>query len=232
MRQATTTMNGNGRAPTLERPRVQPAVARQRRPLRALALVMVAALCAGGFALMFSRAGQRQPVLVIARTVPTGVAISGDDLTVVRLSADSRLHPIPVSARAKVVGHTANSTLVAGTVLTESHFGERAGPKQGESIVAVQLKGARGAPPSVSPGDRVQIVLVASGADASRADPASSQKLGTVMGEGRVLAVDRPRSSSDNAATVSLIVAETLAPTVSGAASAERLTLVVVGRGQ
>jgi flagella basal body P-ring formation protein FlgA len=63
-------------------------VARERRPLRALVLVMVAAGCAAMFALMFSRAGDRQPVLVVARTVPAGVAIAPEDLTVLRISAD------------------------------------------------------------------------------------------------------------------------------------------------
>ena len=230
MRQSTT-LNGNGRVSTLDRPRVEPAAARQRRPLRALVLVMVAAGGAALFALMFTRAGDRQPVLVVARTVPTGVAIVAEDLTVLRISAESGLRMIPASARERIVGRTANSALVAGTVLTESHFGERAGPKAGESIVAVQLKGPRGAPPSVRTGDRVQVILNVTGADANRNDPANAQRLGSVMGEGRVLAVDRPRSSSDNAATVSVIVPDALAPTVAGAAAAERISLTVIGRG-
>ena len=230
MRQPTT-LNANARVPTLDRPRVEPAPARQRRPLRALMLVMVAAGSAAVFALMFSRAGDRRPVLVVARTVPTGAAIGVDDLTVVRISAESGLRMIPASARERIVGRTANSALVAGTVLTESHFGERAGPKPGESIVAVQLKGPRGAPPSVRVGDRVQVILNVTGADANRNDPGATQRLGSVMGEGRVLAVDRPRSSADNAATVSVIVADALAPAVAGAAAAERISLTVIGRG-
>lgn len=230
MRQPTT-LNANARVATLDRPRVEPEPARRRRPLRALVLVMVAAGCAALFALMFSRAGDRRPVLVVARTVPAGAAIAAEDLTVVRISAESGLRMIPASARERIVGRTANSALVAGTVLTESHFGERAGPKPGESIVAVQLKGPRGAPPSVRVGDRVQVILDVSGADANRNDPAAAQRLGSVMGEGRVLAVDRPRSSADNAATVSVIVPDALAPAVAGAAAAERVSLTVIGRG-
>lgn len=225
-------LNGHGRTAGPERPRFEPTVARQRRPLRALLLVMVAAGCAALFALMFSRAGDRQPVLVVSRTVPAGVAIAAEDLTVLRLSAEPRLRMIPASARERVLGRTANAALIAGTVLTEAHFGDRSGPRVGESIVAIQLKGPRGAPPSIRTGDRVQVVLLPAGADATRNDPLANQRLGSVVGEGRVLGVDRPRSTADNASTVSVIVPDALAPTVAGAAAAERVSLVVVGRGE
>lgn len=230
MRQAAT-HNGSGRVATLERPRVEPAAVNRRRPLRALVLVMVAAGCAALFAVLFSRAGDRRPVLVVARTVPAGVALAAEDLTVLRLSAERGLRMVPASGRDRIIGRTANSALVAGTVLTEGHFGERAGPRAGESIVAVQLKGPRGAPPSIRTGDRVQVVLVNTGAEVTRTDATGPMRLGTVLGEGRVLAVDRPRSTTDNTATVSVIVSDALAPTVAGGAAAERLSLVVVGRG-
>ena len=167
----------------------------------------------------------------VARTVPGGVAIAAEDLTVLRMSAEPRLRMIPASAQERVVGRTANAALVAGTVLTESHFGERGGPRSGESIVAVALKGPRGAPPSIRTGDRVQMVLLALESDAARNDGGGPQRLGSVLGEGRVLSVDRPRSSADNSATVSVIVGDALAPTVAGAAAAERVSLVVVERG-
>lgn len=227
---ATPTMTNrrNGAtAPAL--PRLDPPGATRRRPLRAVVLVMVAALCAGGFAVLLTNAGDRQAVLAMAKTVPPGRAIEAGDLTVVEVSVDKALRPLPAARRAQVVGRAATSTLVAGTLLTNEQLGPRPGPAPGESVVGIRLKGTRVPPASMGPGDRVQVVQTASPNEAEvPVDQAGQLLLGVVLTEGRVLAVERTRESSDTV-ELSVAVDATLAPAVAGAAAADRVTVVLIG---
>ena len=205
-------------------------VERRRRPLRAVVLLVVAFGCAGAFAVLLSQAGDRSPVLAMARTVRAGTVVTAADLTVARVSADSTVHPLPASARARVIGRTANYTLVAGTVLTEGQLGAPADPGPDESVVGLVLKGNRVAPGGLRKGDKVQIILTPSAADASRSDTgtaAGSTPLGRVLTEGRVFS--DPAKGSGDSTLVSVVVSNAAAPSVAGAAASDRLTLVRLG---
>ena len=212
-----------------DRPRLEPPKDARRRPLRALVMVMVAALCAAGFAALLAAAGDRQAVLAMARTVPAGRVITADDLRVVEVSADKALRTLPAGQRDEVVGRSAISTLVAGTLLTNAQLAERVGPAVGESVVGLRLKGTRVPPASMGPGDRVQIIQTASPTEADVSVTEEGQLLlGSVLTEGRVLSVERTREASD---TVELSVAMQAvdAPAVAGAAAADRVTVVLIG---
>ncbi len=228
-RATKTTSSGNGQgSATLARPRLELSVDRQRRPLRAVVLLVVAAACAGAFALLFTQAGNREPVLAMARTVRAGTAITAEDLTVARVSADSKIQRLPSSARSRVEGRSANSTLVVGTLLTEAHLGERADAGPDESVVGVLLKGTRVAPEGLRKGDRVEIVLTVSSTEGARADSGSTP-LGRLLAEGRVLSPPAPLKSSGDSQVVSLIVRKELASAVAGAAASDRVALVRLG---
>ena len=223
MASTTTVAGGNGSGSArVDRPRFEPPTQRRRHVRRALALVLVAAACAALFAALFIQAGNRRPVLAVARTVAAGSAIADEDLTVVRVSAESRLRLVPASARERIVGRAPTATLVAGTLVSETQLAERLAPGPGQSVVAVQLKGSRVVPLSLRPGERVQVVLTA-GSEADRGDA----RLGTVMGEGRVLAVDQPKNAAETR-IVSVLVDGGIAPSVAGAAAADRVSLGVL----
>ena len=223
----TATANGNGQAPaTVARPRVELPNERQRRPLRAGVLLIVATACAGGFAILFSQAGDRSSVLAMARTVRAGTVITNEDITVARVSADSKVQPLASSARSQVVGRTANYTLVAGTLVTRTQLGERADPGPDESVVGILLKGARVAPEGLRAGDRVEIVLTSSPTDGARADAGA---LGRVIAEGRVLSAPTALKSSSDSQVVSVVVGDAVAPAVAGAAASDRVALVRLG---
>ena len=226
-RAATTTSNGNGQAPaTMARPRVELPSERERRPLRAVVLLIVATACAGAFALLFTQAGDRSPVLAMARTVRASTVITAEDVTVARVSADSKVQPLPSSARSQVVGRTANYTLVAGTLVTRGQLGERADPGPDESVVGILLKGARVAPEGLRAGDRVEIVLTTSPTEGARADTTA---LGRVLAEGRVLSPPAALKSSSDSQVVSVVVSDAVAPAVAGAAASDRIALVRLG---
>jgi len=227
----TATANGNGHGPvSLDRPRLEVPVERQRRPLRAVVLLVVAAVCAGSFALLFTRAGDREPVLALARTVRAGTVITAEDLTVARVSADSKVRPLPASARSRVVGRTTNFTLVEGTVLTQAQLGAPTDPGPDESVVGLLLKGTRVAPGGLRKGDKVQIILTVSATEGARADSGAvgaTTPLGRVLAEGRVMG--EPVKGSGDSVTVSVVVSNALAPAIVGAAASDRVALVRLG---
>ena len=228
---ALTTSTQNGSGALQQRgggPRIEPPGDARRRPVRALVLVVVAVAFASAFAFMLVKAGDRQPVLAMARTVPAGAVITPADITVVNISTEQPLLPIPANARGQVVGATANSTLVAGTLVTKAHLGERLVPGPSESVVGILLKGVRVAPSSLRAGDRVQVVQTSTPTD--RADaPGEAPPLGTVMAAGRVLSVT-DRSDSSGSVELAVAVDAGLAPSVAGAAAADRVNVVLVGQ--
>lgn len=226
----TRTQNGSGTLQQREGPRIEPPGDARRRPLRALVLVVVAVAFASAFAFLLVNAGDRHPVLVMAKTVPAGAVLTPADITVVNISTERPLLPLPASARGQVVGATANSTLVAGTLVTKAQLGERLTPGPGESVVGILLKGVRVAPSSLRAGDRVQVVQTSTPTDSGRADTPGEPgpSLGAVLAEGRVLSVVERRDASDSV-ELSVAVDAGLAPAVAGAAAADRVNVVLVG---
>lgn len=188
---------------------------------------MVAAGCAAGFAVLMTNAGDRQAVLAMANTVSAGSVIEPGDITVVEISADKALRPLAASQRSRVVGRTANSTLVAGTLVTKAQLGSQLRPGAGESVVGIRLKGTRMPPAALRPGDRVQIIQTASPNEAEVPE-AGQLLLGSVLTEGRVLAAERTRESSDTF-ELSIAVDASMAPAVAGAAAADRVSVVLMG---
>src|SRR6266496_1225937 len=88
-------------------PAREAAVRRRRRPGLWAAGAALLAVGAFGAAVLVGRAGDRVPVLAVARTVYVGEAISDGDVRVARVAADPALQPIPAGDRDRVVGKLA-----------------------------------------------------------------------------------------------------------------------------
>src|SRR6266496_2128410 len=80
-------------------PAREAAVRRRRRPGLWAAGAALLAVGAFGAAVLVGRAGDRVPVLAVARTVYVGEAISDGDVRVARVAADPALQPIPAGWR-------------------------------------------------------------------------------------------------------------------------------------
>src|SRR3546814_20254874 len=93
------------------------------------------------FLRVFVSAGDREPVLAIAREVPAGQVISGADLQIVRVGADPGVSTISAARRSDVVGPTAAVDLIPGTLLVEDPLCEPAALAAGDSIVGLDLHG-------------------------------------------------------------------------------------------
>jgi hypothetical protein len=206
--------------------RARPAGARGGRR-RQLPLVVVGVLLVLGCALAFADAslhlGSREEVLVLAQPVAAGQVLSAGDLRTARVSTGSGLAVVPLDQEQGVVGRRAAVALVAGALLTTSEVGAVPPVAAGFDEVAVGLKpGAY--PPDVAPGDRVQVVPVASSSGSSTAGATSGSPVAAT-----VLAVDAAPAGTSNPTVLSLQVATRDAEEVASLAAAGQASVIEMG---
>jgi Flp pilus assembly protein CpaB len=198
---------------------------------RQFPLVVVGVLLVLGCALAFTDAslhlGSREEVLVVAQPVAAGQVLSSTDLRAARVSTGSGLDVVLSGQEAAVVGRRAAVALVAGSLLTASEVGSSPLAGSGFDVVAVGLK-AGAYPPELAPGDRVQIVPVAS--STSGGTGTASVTSGSPV-RATVLSVEAAASDSDNPTVFSLQVSTSDADEVASLAAAGQASLVEVGAG-
>jgi SAF domain len=139
-----------------DRPRIVVTRRRSRSRIAAGAVLVVA--CVFGFLAAASAVtGRHAEVLVLARPVPAGAALSAADFAVTDLPQASGVATIPASEEAQLTGRTVAVPLTAGTLLTPADLGPPSFPPSGRAIVALPLSpGAY--PPDLQPGARVAIL--------------------------------------------------------------------------
>jgi hypothetical protein len=119
--------------------------------------VLVVACVFGFLAAASAVTGKHAEVLVLARSVPAGTALSAADLTITSLPQVSGVVTVPASEEAQLTGRTVAVPLTAGTLLSPADLGPPAFPPAGKAIVALPLSpGAY--PPDLQPGARVAIL--------------------------------------------------------------------------
>jgi hypothetical protein len=197
---------------------------RQRRtPWLALAVVLAlsGALLAG---LLVQSAGHRQSVLVAARTINPGQAVTAGDLRVVDAAVDGGAALIPAAQRLRMVGKIATALFPTGTMLSPAQFSD-AGLLDAGQVVVGALLGPGALPvPNLRAGDRVRL-FATSGTGA----------FGGVAGElGTATVFATSVGPQLGTVFVSLAIAAERAQPVTDVASQQRLRLVLLpanGRG-
>lgn len=200
------------------------AVVRRSRPVLWIGGACLVVLSALSIAGLVGAAGDRVPVLAVARTVHIGQTISAVDLVVARIPADPELRPVPLDARDQVVGKTAAVELRAGTLLTLDAVTDTVAPGPGQQLVGVPVKSGRWPARGLVAGDRVLAVQVP--------DPASppgpdATALSVAAGVWDVGAAD-----ADGTTTVDLIVDAAVGPELAGWAAAGRVALLSLPAGR
>ncbi|MBV9661048.1 MAG: SAF domain-containing protein [Acidimicrobiales bacterium] len=185
--------------------------------------------CALAFVDATLRLGSREEVLVVAQPVAAGQVVTGADLRVARVSTGSGLDVVLAGEEATVVGRRAAVPLVAGALLTAGEVGNAPAVGSGSDVVAVGLK-AGAYPPELAPGDRVQIVPVASGSSSSSGDGTGSATSGSPVAA-TVLSIVTAPSDSDTPTVFSLQVLTGDADEVAALAAGGQASLVEVGAG-
>lgn len=154
-----------------------PLPTRQRRPgYVALAVMLIALLSTGG-AWLYVQAGQKTPVVVVAREVPAGHVIERSDLSTV--SVAGAITAIGGQNLESVVGQTAAVRLLPGMLLQRSMVSSAGPLEAGTAAVGVALKSGQIPADGVDPGDTVAVLQVptAAAAAARAGDGADAQVL-------------------------------------------------------
>ena len=187
--------------------------------LAALAVLLIVggAAAAGLLAL---RADERVEVLVAARDVPAGAAITAEDLTTVPVAAEGT-ELIPASQSGLVAGRYARTSIAAGQLLDTTMLVDSGPLRPGVVAVGASLAGGRMPASGLEPGDVVQLVHVADGEGR------------ILVGDARVGGYRAAESGGlgSSAATVTFIVPEADGAQVAAVAAAGELAVVLVERG-
>ncbi|WP_233288926.1 SAF domain-containing protein [Kitasatospora sp. MBT63] len=132
-------------------PITESAPRRGRRPALVgigVAVAVVGAL--GGWSLV-DQARDRVQVLAVARPVPAGQAITAADLVAAEVAPDPALRPVAVSRSKEIVGKTAATDLVPGSLITTQSVREGKPVTTGRDVVGILTK------PGQMPQGRLQI---------------------------------------------------------------------------
>ncbi len=153
----------NGKPHGLPRAPVVAPPGRRRRPK--LAAVGVAVVVLGGLlgAYLYSAAGDRVPVIAVASAVAFGEQVEASDLVEVGVGQDPGLQPIPYADVDQVIGMTAATDLVPGSLLTMGALTQGPIPGPGEELVPIPLEVSRLPATGLRPRDEVLLVATDGG---------------------------------------------------------------------
>jgi type IV secretory pathway VirJ component len=205
---ASTTLPPRNQAPGARpAPTLVPGGGRQRRWSLALLAVLVTLGSALAFVVLWMNAGDREPVLALARDVPAGQVFQAEDLTTVRVSLDPGVRAVASSARDQVIGQPASVDMLAGTLLVPDAVGDTQGLENDKETVAIAIDQTL-VPAGLERGDHVRIVRMPGATGSGEVqDPVN-------IGIGRVSDVTDSDSGTD--VRVSVSVDRNLVPQIYG----------------
>ena len=196
-----------------------PLPTRQRRPgWTALALTLIIGLGTVG-AWLYSAAGSKTSVIVVAREVPAGRSIARTDLSTVAVAG-------PVTAIAgqrldEVVGQTASVQLLPNMLLQRSMISANPGLSSTQAQVGVAVKPGQIPADGVVPGDVVTVVQL----PAPDAGPAGSA---TVLVQRAEVFASRDDPALAGGTLLTLVVPVDKAVSVAAASGAGRAAVIRV----
>lgn len=217
----------NGAASALPKaPAVQPP-GRRRQPK--WALIGLAVLIVGGLLGMYlySATGDRVSVVAVAEQVSFGEQLEADDLVEVGVAADDRLSPVLWADVDDVVGMTAATDLLPGSLLTMSALTSDPIPGDGQELVPIALQASQ--LPAIGLRPRDEVLLVATTAGQGAGEEHATSGAAARPSTGMVVRVG-------TATATGVVVVDVLVDTGDGAelamlAADGRIALVVLPRG-
>jgi hypothetical protein len=143
--------------PSLARP-AEVGVRGRRRPWLLGAGVALAVIGALAAFWLVGAAGDRVPVLAVARNVPFGEPLTEADLRIVEVAADAEVATVPADRLDDVLGRVAAAPLAPGALLTQDVLAVAGPPGVGELLIGVAVPAGRMPAGRLAVGESVLIV--------------------------------------------------------------------------
>jgi Flp pilus assembly protein CpaB len=208
---------------------VAPRSSARLRRLDLRVVIGLALLLAGvvGTVGLVQRAGERTPVLVVARDVPAGRAIGEQDVRVAELGLAPGVAALGVQDRGRVVGQVASTPLAAGQVLGPTALTQTPPLEPGQALMSVAVAPEHAAAGTLRAGDQVAVVA------SSPPDQPTATRAEVLLSPVPVLSVvaPDPDAGGDGKLLVSLAIPEEQAPAVAQAAHGT-VDLVLLARAE
>ncbi len=180
------------------------ARARPRRDLRLIAIGVLAVCLSGlGAVWLYSSATDATSVITVLRTVHRDQVITAADVGLASVPSVPGLETVPAEQLADVVGQSAHTDLVAGSLLSPRSFGP---PVVGVGMAQLGLRLSPGRVPSTAMPPGTPVLLVAVARDGGEPPDAPSvlakvASLGTEQPDGSTLLdVDVPQEHAERVA--------------------------------
>lgn len=204
-----------------------PLPTRQRRPgLAALGLIVVVGTGAI-FGWLYTTAGEKNPVVVMAREVPAGQVIERSDLTTVDVAG--AVTAIAGANLASAVGQRAAVGLLPGTLVQRSMLTEGEAIPAGQVKVGVAVKASQLPAEGVTAGDKVAVVrLVGSGQPATESTTATAVAAATVLADSASVYSVRADPTQGGGTLVTVLVTPAQALAIAEASSTGTAALITV----
>jgi Flp pilus assembly protein CpaB len=163
------------------------------------------------------RAGERTPVLVMARDVPAGQLIGELDVRVVELGLAPGVATLGVQDRGRVVGRVASAPLAAGQVLDPAMVADPVPIEAGQVLMSVAVAPEHAAAGRLRAGDQVAVVA---SSPPDQPTTGTTGRAGVLLSPVPVISVTSTADESGGGGKllVSLAVAEEQAPALAQAA--------------
>ncbi|MGW1364903.1 SAF domain-containing protein [Streptomyces chartreusis] len=204
-----------------------PLPPRQRSRARMLGGAMMVICGAIGVTWLLNGMTDRQDVLAVARDVPVGQQITVEDLRVVALPDDPALHPIEARERDSIVGRRTSARLVAGSLLTEGQLATGSALREGEELVAVEVKRGMAPVDALEVSDTVRIVTAPE--EGTKPSGTGTQQEQAEEATGRVVKVGQPDTSGST--VVQIAVPKADSSQVAARAASGDVALVLAAKG-
>lgn len=201
-----------------------PAEVVGRRDLPRLALGVVVVLASGlVFVALYRSAGDRVPVLSVARDVGRYDVIERADLRSVLVGAEPGVELVPEADLDEIVGRVALTELSQGSLLSPDHVADADDPVVGDHEAVIGAKLGSGTVPvgDIPAGTPVMVVI----------RPGGSSGEGAVREVPGWLAALGERNPNSGSRDASLVVPKTSAADVAAAAAEDRIAVVSLEGG-
>jgi len=141
-------------------PTVAPVRTRRSGIWLAGAIVLLLLGAIGGV-FVYTSASNTQQVLVTKQAIQRGETINREDLTSIAIGAGQSTQAIPVSQASSVLGKIATDNISAGGLVTPTDISTGLAVPTGQALVGLDLKPNQLPGQSLTPGDKISIVPVA-----------------------------------------------------------------------